>query len=323
MNWIDDPDMPLPLMAALKDSQSKYKDDLIEFFSEHKVGKNADIDAISVTTLSKSPRQVQLISRHKKEIKYKPIDFYFSLKGSIIHYILEYYAPKHWIKEERVKTVCRINGERVMIHGQPDAYDPVEKVLWDWKFTSGISIMYDKPEHTMQLNILNQIFKKNGIDVHELKNCYLIERLDARYMNDPGYPKKEYKVVDQPILSSEEVWAFVGDRAEIHLNEKDTPDKSLPLCTDEERWVRGTQFLVYKRKVGTKKQPIQDWSSKSVYKADSKEEAVKWIKNTPLNEEVKIVTKKGEPKACEYCEALPFCNQRQKELREQNPLGLH
>lgn len=318
--------MPEPLYRALIDSQSKYKDDLVEFFKDNLIGKNEGIDNISVTTLSKAPRQVQLLNRYKHEITHNPMDFYFSLKGSIIHYILEVYSPPHWVKEKRVKMIRSINGERVAIHGQADAYDPDRRTLYDWKFTSGTSVRYDKPEHKMQLNILANLFEKNKMPVDEIKNVYLIERLDARYHNDPNYPTKEYKVVDQDFFATDEVNGFIDSRATLHLEAKDKADKDLPFCTDEERWIRSTEYVVYKRKKGTKKEPIQDWSSKSSFRGFSNKQALDWTKENPQEEEVKIVVQKGSPTACSYCKALPYCNQRQNELRNemnQQPLGFH
>lgn len=317
MRFVNDPDMPLPLKMALRDSNNKYKDDLSSFLDEKLNGEHSGTNHISVTTLIRSPRQVQLIQRHSKDITYKELDFWFTMKGSIIHYILEHYSPKSWMLETRLEVYRVINGKKVMIHGQLDALDqddPKENVLWDWKFISGAYIA-DKPEHKLQLNALAHIAKEKGYNnIKSLRNCYLIERLDPKKASDPLYPTKEYLIKEHELMPSKDIESWITTRAGIHLNEKDTPDKDLPFCTDEERWIRSTTFSIYKRKKGTKKEPVQDFSSRALAHSDSMGDAHEWLSVNPQTEEIKIVEQKGYPRACDYCKASPFCNQRQREL---------
>lgn len=312
-----DPDMPLPLYRALVDSNNKYKDDLSSFLKD-KMSHGDGSFHFSVTTLPKPPRQIQLLYRFNDELEYEPLDFYFSLKGSIIHYIIENYCPSHWLTEVRMEIYRLINGKKVMIHGQLDAYDPDTQTLWDWKFVTGASVMYDKPEHKIQLNVLALILQENGYPVKRLCNNYMIERLDPRYANTEGYPKKEYKVQEHEFMPRSEVEAYLFNRASAHIAAKSLKSKELPRCTDHERWIRSNEFLVYKRKKGTKKQPVQDWSSRSSGSFISKGDADKFIAESGFTEEVKIVMRKGYPKACDYCKAVPFCNQRQKELAKES-----
>lgn len=325
MKFAEAPGMPIPLLKALTESNQKYKDELSSFLEEHRIGKNDGINHFSVTTLFRSPRQVQLLQRHRNEIIHKPNDSFFTLKGSIIHYILEMYSPSHWLREERLKTIRKIGDERVMLHGQPDAYDPITKELWDWKYVSGISVRYDRPEHKLQLNILRFLFEKNNMPVDSLKNCYIIERLDPKYLNDPTYPKENWMVKEHEIMRKSEVANYVDTRLQIHLNEISKSDKDLPFCTDSERWIRSNEFVVYKRKNGSKKAPIQDWSSRSIFRGESRSEALEFLASAKIEQETKIVEVKGYPKACDFCLALPFCNQRQKELLQEaeKTSGLH
>jgi hypothetical protein len=315
MKFTRDPEMPEPLFKALVDSSRRYKEELSEFLCEH---SKEGVFNISVTTLNKSPRQAQLGARHWKHIVKDPLDLWFSFKGSIIHYVLELYSPSHWVRELRLATTKVYGDEKVMIHGQFDAYDPHDKTLWDWKFVSGISVRYPKPEHKVQLNILAHIMEKNNKKVNTLKNCYLIERLDNRYEKDPFYPKKEFKIQEHGFMPKEEVEEHIKTRALIHLNEINTPDKNLPLCTDDERWVHGTSFSIYKRKKGTKKEPHQDFSSRALGHFDSEIQARNFLDEFPQTEETKIVEKAGYPTACDYCDVRDFCNQRQKELAEES-----
>ena len=94
--------------------------------------------------------------------------------------------------------------------------------------------------------------------------------------------------------------------------------KKLPLCTDEERWLRDTAYAVIKRNKPQKHQRIGDWpkNNNAFSKFETEEDAELFIQNTSEKEEMKIEKRIGTPKKCnQYCPVVTFCSQRQAELQ--------
>jgi len=313
MNFIEDPTIPIALWEALVASNEEYGEEVKDYLS----GKKSDF-AISVTSLSRSPRQHLLQSRHHKDIFIDPLtDCWHSFMGNVVHWVLEKYASKkkHLIAEQRMGFDMVIDGKTVHIHGKFDIYDKSRKVIQDWKLTSANSFLYDKAEHRFQLNRLRYILLENGYEVNGLENVYLFPHLDKTKFANPAYPKKNAVTVPVPFMDLSEVRKGIKARAREHLNGVQLTDTSLPFCTDEERWIRENFWLAYTRKKGGRKGVTQHFSTRSAIRTDTKNELIRWRKKMGIKlEDVRYKQIKGHPTKCDYCKAAPFCNQLQQEL---------
>lgn len=312
MKYIGEDWIPAPLRKALLDAPNKYREDLAEFLF---TAKSHDLQ-LSVTSITKSPRELILVRRHYGDIVKKPTDNWYSLLGTIFHSIMEHYAPPHWEKEVRNSAKIKVKGVHVLFHGQFDAYDSDTQTLYDWKFVNAMSVLFPQDNYDFQLNAGKYLLEKRGRKVKRLANIYGFRHLDGKYMENPNYPKSPIMEREVEIWPEEKTREFIFKRLRRFVEAMNLPDKDLPFCTDEERWIRDTVFKVYKRTIPKSKKQIEltDWGKNAIFSSPSKKEAEQWITQNPQQQEVKIEEKKGEPTKCKFCDAAPFCNQRQKEI---------
>ncbi len=316
-NYIPDDTIPKPLYDAIIASQIGYGAELKEFLATQ---PQSDM-AVSVTSLIGSPRRKILSSRHHHEMWVAPVkDLWSSFMGNCIHLVLENEAKKNpdYLVEFRLGMVVTVDGKKCLVHGKFDLYNIIRKRLEDWKITRPTNILYDKTDHIMQLNVLRVICQANGYLVNGLADVYMFPHLDNQKIGKiEGYPTQNALQVEVPILPDKEVMEYIYARVRKHLENKDREDNDLDFCTDSERWIRGSQFKVYFRKKG-KKDEVLPFSSKAAEYFDNEADMKKWAAaheaaNGPEYDMREI---KGKPTACEYCDALPFCNQRKKELHQ-------
>jgi hypothetical protein len=102
---------------------------------------------------------------------------------------------------------------------------------------------------------------------------------------------------------------YIKERIEMHRDSKVSADwnEELPLCTEEDRWVRETKYAVKK-----------DGRKTAIRVFDSQEEADVFLKDTPVKDKAFIEIRKGEAVRCtgNYCGVSQWCSQYQATLKE-------
>lgn len=145
MRFLEKTHIPAPLLSALK--SDAYRTSLKEHMEELPPHIRGKFDhTMSVTTLARSPRQVQLFRRHDDEIVVDPEMQVHAMVGRVVHSILEGGRTNKLITEERLGIIfpliieVALPGGKVMqkrvpfyVHGQGDAYDVEKQELWDYK----------------------------------------------------------------------------------------------------------------------------------------------------------------------------------------------
>lgn len=307
--------LPAPIERALKSAVFEYSTARRKFLKQFEGQYDEEF---SVTDLMQAPKQLWLKRKFREDIVIDLVrDNYHSLLGSVMHSILEKYAPPHWIIEERQHTIINVDGVRVLIHGQPDCFDPETGELIDYKFTSGWAVLFDKQEYEFQLNANAWLFQNRGFKVKDIRNIYLFRSLDKQAQRrNPEYPTENIRIkpftLQKHSVTEKQIHGLVRGL----LKHKKTPWKKLPDCTDDERWIRESSFAVLRRKKGTKKQPVQDWAKNAVASFDTQAEAIKYIAESDVEEEMKVVKRSGNPRKCEeFCPVVAWCGQRQAELK--------
>lgn len=316
MIFLEDPTIPPVLYSALKASSEEYSREVT-----HYLNKNSSQINLSVTALNKPVRQLILERRHGDEIQIDPLENHWhSFLGNAVHLALEEEAGKdqdRYEVEVRRGITRTIGGKGVHIHGKYDLYDKHTKVLQDWKVTSATSMLYPKTNFEMQLNVINTILVDHEVYPMHLQNVYLFPHLDKSKMGMDAYPKRNCKVVDVAFMNTHDVEQFIEHKVESFINGLDRKDKDLPLCTDEERWVRGNLYKGYTRKKAAKKGMQPEFSSKAAISSENLEDVRKFQTDNQLEfDDFKIAIIKGSPKYCQYCSAAPFCHQHQAYQRE-------
>jgi len=253
----------------------------------------------SVSTLLTPPRISQLTQRHDKEIEKDISEMIWMLLGTSVHYVVEQAKLPDSLVEEKLFTV--IDGEQ--IRGRADLWK--DEVLDDWKVTSVWTVIYNpdgRPEWHAQLNIYAWLYSLQGFTTKKLRvPAILRDWQKSKAMQGGDYPPINVHVFDIPLWSTQDTVAYVKERMRLHKEAAILPDKDLPLCTDEERWIRAGKFALMKE--GRK-------SAVKLY--DSKGEAMKELSSCDNKHYVE--ERKGEAVRCkDYCDVAQFCSQVQSE----------
>lgn len=338
IKYVNQSEIPDAIFQAINDPS--YSEGLEAFFNKlpPDVIELCEGRHYSVTQLPKSPRQVELFRRHSSKITLDGLAGYWRMLGHVVHFILEHYAPKGSLVEQRIWKVIDTEFGPCLLHGQADLILPSEGVLQDYKFTSPYAVVFgEKEDYHAQLNVLRYILEDDGhgrfdmnndeihideepFSIEELENIFMFKALDRHRMkpDDPTdpYPCKEVLASPVPIWSTEKVEEYIFGRINEHLSAHESEDEDLPHCTAKERWERPTLYKVIK--IDPKTGKLQKTSK---HNTEVKMEAQDWArehatdaKGKPIEYEIKEFP--GEPVLCAgFCEICDFCNQRQEEIK--------
>lgn len=263
----------------------------------------------SVTEIISPPRIQRLRKKHWEELEQDVSDMLWSLLGSALHVVAERSEVANHTNEERLSAGIDnviLSGAIDLQHHQEDGI-----VITDYKFTSAWALRQDKPEWEQQQNIYKYLVERvKQTPVKGLRICALIRdwsRRDA--MNSADYPQAPIQMIDIPMWSHDQAEAFIKERLELHRNAKVKADwgEELPLCTEEERWVRETKYAL--KKEGRK-------TAVRVY--DTEKEAQEHLAMMDAKDKAFIEIRKGEAVRCtgNFCGVAKWCSQYQQSLKE-------
>jgi hypothetical protein len=263
----------------------------------------------SVTEIISPPRIQRLRRKHFEEIEQDVSDMLWMLLGTALHVVAERSEVSGHTNEERLSA--GIDG--IILSGaidlQKDEADGI--TITDYKFTSAWALMNDKPEWEQQQNIYKYLVERvKKKPVKGLKICALIRdwsRRDAQ--NKPDYPQAPIQIVDIPMWTFDRTEAFIKERVEMHRDSKVSADwgEELPLCTEEERWVRQTTYAVKK-----------DGRKTAIRVFDTQDEADALLKEMPEKDKGFIEIRKGEAVRCtgNFCGVSQWCSQYQNQKEQ-------
>lgn len=263
----------------------------------------------SVTEIISPPRIQRLRRKHFEEIEQDVSDMLWMLLGTALHVVAERSEVSGHTNEERLSA--GVNG--IILSGaidlQKDEADGI--TITDYKFTSAWALMNDKPEWEQQQNIYKYLVERvKKKPVKGLKICALIRdwsRRDAQ--NKPDYPQAPIQIVDIPMWTFDRTEAFIKERVELHRDSKVNADwgEELPLCTEEERWVRQTTYAVKK-----------DGRKTAIRVFDTQDEADALLKEMPEKDKGFIEIRKGEAVRCtgNFCGVSQWCSQYQNQKEQ-------
>jgi hypothetical protein len=259
----------------------------------------------SVTEIISPPQIQRLRKKHYEQIEQDVSDMLWSLLGSALHVVAERGQTENHITEERL----HVEIEGVVLSGAIDLQKTTESgiVITDYKFTSAWAIRQDKFDWEAQQNIYAWLVSKaKNEKVSGVQICALIRdwsRREAAVKAD--YPPAPIQVLELPLWPLERTEAYIRERLEAHRNAKVADDwgDALPECTEEERWIRTTQYAV--KREGRKT---------AIRVLDSEEEA----KELAEKEKGFVEIRKGEAIRCvnNFCGVNQWCSQYQKEKTE-------
>ena len=264
----------------------------------------------SVTEIISPPRVQRLRKQHYYEMEQDVADMLWMLLGTALHVVAERSEVIGHTNEERIS----VGFNDVVLSGaidlQKDEEDGITVI--DYKFTSVWSLMNDKPDWEQQQNIYKYLVERvKKKPVKALKICAMLRdwsRMEASVKSD--YPQAQMQIVNIPMWSYEETEKFIEKRLELHRDSKVQADwgEELPLCTDEDRWMRTTKYAV--KKEGRK-------TAVRVFETET--EAQELLKEMTDKDKGFIEIRKGESVRCtgNFCGVAQWCTQYQNSLKEE------
>jgi len=255
---------------------------------------------ISVTGLIDSPRVRVLRRENAGEAETDVVDMVWALFGTAVHHVLEASSDgEKVIQEERL--FAEIGGWTVS--GAIDHQEIIDgKVqITDYKVTGAYSVIFGKQEWELQQNCYAHLVRlTKGLEVSAIRICAIIRDWNRRKaMMEPEYPKTPVVVIDLPLWSAERAHAYMLERVALHQNADMMFDLKgeEPLCSDEERWLRGEKWAVMKG------------SAKRAAKlCNTEQEAIEYV---GTDNALRVEHRPGEYVRCDgdYCGVAEFCSQ--------------
>lgn len=252
---------------------------------------------ISVTSLIKPPRMVQLMMRHSDEISEDVADNIWRLFGTSVHYVMERGESKTSLAEERL-VMSRLGWD---ISGKPDLYE--DEIIFDYKVTSIYAVADGvKPEWEAQLNIYKLLYESAGFPVKGLKIIAILRDWNRNIIKRrKDLPDKPVTVLEVPVWSIGRAEAYLAERIKLHQAAVLLGDDDLPWCTHDERWTRFGKWAVKKK---GNKRALRLFEKR----ADAEAYAERWEEQKDRKTELEH--RPGEYIRCEnYCPVRNFCNQ--------------
>ena len=258
----------------------------------------------SVTELMSPPKIRRLREQYDDQIEIDVTSLLASQFGTFMHGKLEAKEVEGYVNEERLFT--EVDG--ITISGAIDLqqYTADGVVIIDYKFVKAYSVMMNKIDWEVQLNIYKWLVESvKHTKVVGLQICAFVKDFNKFETSKEGYPQAEAVMIDIPVWDSVKTEMYVRSRLEMHRNAKVAHDfgEELQPCTDEERWAKEPSYAV---------------------KREGRKTAIRVFKTieeaTELAEKEKgyVETRKGEYTRCtgNYCGVAQWCEQYQGEINE-------
>ncbi len=253
-----------------------------------------------VTDLTKSVREVILRRRHDAEITTDVSTMVWAIFGTAVHHILEQSEESTTQLKENKIVVDLPNGYQ--LSGIFDLYDDATGTVTDYKTASVWKVKVgDSEDWRKQTLIYCWMLRKIGFDAKRGEIVALLKdhsKAKAKVGEHPALPVWQ---IGWDFTAEDFAWAeqFIADKfAEIERCEQ-LPDDELPMCTEEERWTRGSKYAVMKK--GLKR-------AKKLF--DGEDEATAYAEHLGETEkgEFYVEHRPGtDPKCVDYCSACEFC----------------
>lgn len=173
--------------------------------------------------------------------------------------------------------------------------------LFDYKSTSVFLYQKKKPEDYLWQLTTYRYLARDLITDNVATIQFILKDWSKARAKDPNYPQTPTPTMLVPVGSADVCKGRLESRI-AHLNNlMDVDDSEIPFCTDEELWLDPPRFAYYKN-------PHAAPNARATRVFDTIAEAT--AHQAAQGGVGRIDTRKGEPRACEYCAASTICQQR-------------
>ena len=215
-----------------------------------------------------------------------------------------------WIEQRAYREVV-INGVTYTVGGKFDKV--LDGRLFDTKTTSVWTYLKGSKDedYGKQGGIYKWLNPDKITSDHIFIQFVFTDWQKAMTRTSEGYP--QCKVMEHPVLmpSDNEIHDFIVDKLTELSRLWDAPEDKLPDCTDKELWRSEPTYKFY-----LDPEKAKDPNARATKNNDTLAEAQAY--QASKGGRGVIVTKPGEPKACEYCPAFNVCKQKDAYFAERD-----
>lgn len=215
-----------------------------------------------------------------------------------------------WIEQRAYREVV-IDGVTYTVGGKFDMV--LDGRLFDTKTTSVWTFMKGSKDedYGLQGGIYKWLNPDKIFSDHIFIQFVFTDWQRMMAKRTPGYPP--IKIMEHPVLMPDD--AAVEDYVVGKIRELsrlwDAPEEHLPPCNDKELWRSEPQYKFY-----LDPEKAKDPDARATKNSDTLAEAQAY--QASKGGRGVIVTKLGEPKACEYCPAFDICKQKDAYFAERD-----
>jgi hypothetical protein len=173
--------------------------------------------------------------------------------------------------------------------------------LFDYKSTSVFLYQKKTPEDYMWQLTTYRYLARDYVQDNVATIQFILKDWSKSRAKDPKYPQTPCPTMLVPVGTPEQCKARLENRINELKGLMSVNDEDLPFCTDEELWRDPDRFAYYKN-------PHATPGARATRVFDTLAEAVAF--QGTQEGAGRIDTRKGEPRACDYCSASSICQQR-------------
>lgn len=243
MDWTNRYNLPQPVVALISENlyDSKRQAQLEDYCQANALDPKAIVH-FSASDLIRPPRMRALLKRYGGKIVKDVSQEIFRILGQAIHYFLREAAilgkldSQGYKAEERLFFHMMVNGQMVVISGEPDIVSP-EGRIQDYKTVAVYSwIKGAKLEWEQQTNIYAFLRDSKGLQTKGLDICFILRDWNLNETVQEGYPQAGAQMQEVPVWSTKQQLEYITERVRLHLQAEGQFDDELGECTSEEMW---------------------------------------------------------------------------------------
>lgn len=285
----------------------------------------------SVTELLKEATAILLRRRHYDELECDIQDYADINAGTCVHESLEEFAKEcGYIVEKELSYTFIVMGYPVTIYGKMDLYEPITAELSDIKNTKEAT--YNKNAQGKDDEWLRQLVMYSALSylmndrtwfngVNGMSIQARITDLSVVGNAKKGEPTDKWRLLhyEAPTQAQRDTEVLRGlDKIGKVLSLMETPDKDLPICSEDYRWAE-TKYKVYKRK-GKNSEEHNKTAVSGHANYTTLEDAQKGMKDAGLADDMYVIEKTGgESIRCKfYCDVRKYCPHYKKMMEKEN-----
>ena len=277
--------LPSTVTLAFDLANAEYEAEMAAWWAETWPGRDR-AKHLSCTTLIDSP-YINWLEKKYPDCPEDYADIYFSVLGTIWHKWLEGAArkdPTNAMVEHRFS----VDVDGWIVSGKIDIArgDLATKhctLLMDFKFSSFYRIQKAMKRGSAtfeaQLNTDCWLMRKAGWTVDAVAIGATSRDWTKRIL------KKEnmnfWEEIRFPLWGEDEQEAYVRERLALHQSTLADMDKTPPVCTDEERWIRDPKTAVMKQGIKNSRKNFDTTEEAQAWMDDQKDKALMYLEDRP------------------------------------------